>query len=117
MVQRIYKFLVVLFFLAFNGHANAQLNALSVVPKPIVFAKYKTLKPATGNSSSASLAGSNVFVPVLSLSTNSAIVEPDYYTRHIGFFCRKELQFEKTTSIPLKFRLGTLDYVNRLEGK
>ncbi|HEY4112043.1 hypothetical protein [Puia sp.] len=41
----------------------------------------------------------------------------DYYARHMGFFCQKELEFEKTTRIPLHFRLGSLEYVNHLEGK
>ncbi|HEX9509984.1 MAG TPA: hypothetical protein VF939_05845 [Puia sp.] len=44
-------------------------------------------------------------------------LENDYYTRHFGFFCKKELEFEKTTRIPLRFRLGSLEQCNYLEGK
>jgi hypothetical protein len=44
------------------------------------------------------------------------IIGPDYI-RNLGFFCLKEYHLEKTTHIPLRFRLGSLDYCNKLEGK
>ncbi len=45
------------------------------------------------------------------------ILRADYYTRNFGFFCKKELQFEKATKIPLRFRLGSLQYNDYLEQK
>lgn len=44
-------------------------------------------------------------------------IAPDLYTKNFSFFCRKELQLEKTTKIPFRFRLGSLNYCNYLEGK
>ena len=48
---------------------------------------------------------------------DGAVVPADRVVTHFGFFCKRELELEKTIRLPLRFRLGSLEYCNRLEGK
>ena len=45
------------------------------------------------------------------------VIAADFYVQNVGFFCKKELQFEKVTKIPFRFRLGSLQYNDYLEQK
>ncbi len=40
-----------------------------------------------------------------------------HYHDDLGFFCKIELQLEQKAKLPIKFRLGEVQYVERMEGK
>ena len=94
MPQRLRYFVVVL-LLIFCKVANSQ-------EKPVLPQTFFSIRSA--------------YVKIDSSSAFNA-VRPDFYSSHLSFFCKKELQVEKATTVPLRFRLGSLDYVNYLERK
>jgi hypothetical protein len=47
----------------------------------------------------------------------SMLVSPTFYCDNLAYFCKKEIKFEKVTKIPFRFRLGSVQYVDYLEGK
>ena len=45
------------------------------------------------------------------------LVRPDFVSARQGYICKQEWKFEKKTRIPLRLRLGSLEYVNKMERK
>ncbi|MCP9752962.1 hypothetical protein [Ferruginibacter sp. HRS2-29] len=45
------------------------------------------------------------------------VIPANFYSTNLGFFCKKEWKIEKATKIPFRFRLGSVQYVDYLEGK
>jgi hypothetical protein len=116
-VERSYKFIVVCLLAALTKPVFAQKAPVSVVPPPVVFKAPGTVVASRLAIWGILTEGGSPGAPVTYYPAGGSCISVDFYTRHFGFFCRKELQLEKVTAVPLRFRLGTLDYVNRLEGK
>jgi len=45
------------------------------------------------------------------------IIAPDHYSSQLGFFCKQEIRFESVIKFPFRFRLGSIDHTDWLEGK
>jgi len=43
-------------------------------------------------------------------------IAPNYYTTKTGFFCNTERSVEKRTKLSVKFRLGSVEQTQKLEG-
>jgi hypothetical protein len=45
------------------------------------------------------------------------ILPRNFYTNTLSWSCKKEIQLQRTTRLPLYIRLGSKDHVDYLEGK
>ncbi|MBI1692325.1 MAG: hypothetical protein FYV88_0480 [Bacteroidetes bacterium] len=72
------------------------------------FAQGQMQMPTAGNP--IRLRDSVLYLPI-------RLVASDTYSKELAFFCKREWELEKKTGVPMKFRLGSVDYVNTLEGK
>ncbi len=48
---------------------------------------------------------------------SNPFLSPAFYSMQLGFFCKQEIKFDKLTKIPFRFRLGSVEECDRLEGK
>lgn len=45
------------------------------------------------------------------------VLPHNFYNQHLSFFCKKEVQLQKLTAMPVYIRLGSKDQVDYLEKK
>jgi hypothetical protein len=48
---------------------------------------------------------------------NVSFLHPAYYCSQLGFVCKHEINMDHSLHFPIRFRLGTYDYTQSLEGK
>jgi hypothetical protein len=122
--QRFYKIIVVLVFLPLCLSVSGQQQTLkplgtprfqpvdtpeiSIYPSPKDFLKIRLPISPIPPALAAVFWYRPIQVPVIA---------NNFYSQHLAFFCRRELQFEKATNIPLRFRLGSLAWCDYLEAK
>ena len=90
---------------------NRSMKHISLVAVLLLYAGFlhaQMQTPPAGNP--VRLRDSTLYLPIRLVPSNN-------YTKELAFFCKREWELEKKTGVPMKFRLGNVDYVNTLEGK
>ncbi|MEM8906831.1 MAG: hypothetical protein AAGD05_03210 [Bacteroidota bacterium] len=94
--------------------AQARLNAQNSTVWPVQPIHFSLL------SSSTNLASPFGFTSAFGVGhqlTPSYHAPEVYSYQELGIFCKIDVQLEKTMKLPVKFRLGTVQYVDQREGK
>jgi len=108
---RWYLLLAALFFFSY---AQAQLTANNTSLLPIPTLKLKHFDALHANTSQIISLDFKGNSPIKTSNHTSPVV---YSYHHLGIMCKLDVQLEKSMKLPVKFRLGTQEYVDRLEGK
>ena len=82
-----------------------------------VLVPLKTPLPVAKIASNAVPATLLINSPLRHVGSSKPFLSPGYYASQLGFFCKQEIKLEKTAKIPFKFRLGSVDDCDRMEGK
>ena len=116
MVQRLYSFLVVFLLIFFGEIFGQQVQGKFSAPTPSSSVGFKKLTPSQFRFPVNKYLVYNDCTPGQTHILLN-ILPASFYSANLGFICKKELQLDKVMAIPLRFRLGSLAYVNYLEQK
>jgi len=118
--MRNYFFLIVLLSLAHSGLgqvANARgINDRGITSGGLTLHAFKAMDTVVTKPAHHFIYSP---LPIQAKDTRLSLVfkSPYKHWDHLGFFCKWELKLDKQVSHPVRFRLGSVDYVNRMEGK
>jgi hypothetical protein len=133
-VQRIKTFLVVclsILMVSAQAQPAGPIPVEKIVPGHLVFTKMPLVSglglPAMAGLYMASGATASPTAPLPAFhvsdmesyypAAEAAYMGTGSYYDQLGFFCKRELDVQKATHLPVFFRLGSLESCNKLEGK
>lgn len=108
--------LLLLLFIAFPAALSAQVCGFSE-GKNLAQLSQAVFEKASQTAFSHSNLGQIAFQPKQSASLPPLVLMPKWSVEELPFFCRIEHVWGKQAKLPLKFRLGSVEYVDWLEGK
>lgn len=114
MGQRIFSFLVV-FLLMFSSGLVAQ-DSL-VIKAKTSYTGYGIQPRSFRTKFSGFMSANSGLVANQQPVSFRAPLQASYYPNSLGVICRTELKLDKISPVPIRLRLGSLEYVNRMEGK
>jgi len=108
-------FLFLAFFYAFK--LSAQCTDLSDGPSLFQLKQSLSAKQIKREGEYKANLGASQQIPELPTTPVSIMTIPKWSAESLPFFCKIEHKWAKKHRIPMKFRLGSVEYVDWLEGK